>query len=69
MDDVDVRVGSFLGCAADDVIIRDMEVHPAAHNVYLSVQRGRGDAGRAVVMRIDRRAIIQAHHGPRAPPP
>jgi hypothetical protein len=54
MDYVDAAVGSFLGCAADDVIIRDMGVHPVSHNVYLSVQRGRGDAGRAVLVRIDR---------------
>jgi hypothetical protein len=52
--DVDARVGSYLGCAASDVVIRDMAVEPTTHNVYLSVQRGRGDAGRAVLVRIDR---------------
>ncbi|HEX5406114.1 MAG TPA: hypothetical protein VFX16_27885 [Pseudonocardiaceae bacterium] len=51
---VDARVGSFLGCAAADVAIRDMAVHPVSHNVYLSVQRGSGDAGRFVLVRIDR---------------
>ena len=35
---------SFLGCEADDIVIRDMAVHPISHNVYLSVQRGHGDA-------------------------
>ena len=54
VDDVDARVGSFLGCAAGDVVIRDMAVHPVSRNVYLSVQRGRGDAGQAVLVRIDR---------------
>jgi hypothetical protein len=54
LEDVDVRVGSFLGCQADDVTIRDMAVHPVSHNVYLSVQRGHGDAGQAVLVRIDR---------------
>jgi hypothetical protein len=53
VENVDVRVASFLGCAVDDVIIRDMAVHPGSHNVYLSVQRGRGDAGQAVLLRID----------------
>ena len=53
LENVDVRVGSFLGCQADDVIIRDMAVHPVSHNVYLSVQRGHGDAGQAVLVRID----------------
>ena len=50
---VDVRVGSFLGCEADDVVIRDMAVHPVSHNVYLSVQRGHGDAAQPVLVRID----------------
>ncbi len=53
VDDVDLRVGSLLGCDAGDVAIRDMAVHPVSHNVYLSVQRGRGDTGRAVLVRLD----------------
>jgi hypothetical protein len=52
--DVDVRVGSFLGCEADDVVIRDMAVHPLSRNVYLSVQRGHGDAAQAVLVRVSR---------------
>jgi hypothetical protein len=51
---VDVHLASFLGCATDDLVIRDMAVHPASHNVYLSVQRGHGDAARPVLVRIDR---------------
>ncbi len=50
--DVDARIGSYLGCAASDVDIRDMAVHPVSHSVYLSVQRGHGDAGQAVLVRI-----------------
>ena len=50
--DVDARIGSYLGCEASDVDIRDMAVHPVSHSVYLSVQRGRGDAGQAVLVRI-----------------
>jgi hypothetical protein len=49
-----VRVGSFLGCQASDLAICDLAVHPRSHNVYLSVQRGRGDAGQAVLVRVDR---------------
>jgi hypothetical protein len=56
LENVDVRVASFLGCEADDLVIRDMAVHPTSHNVYLSVQRGRGDAGQPVLVRIDRLA-------------
>src|ERR1700728_2354152 len=51
---VDAHVASFLGCEADDVAIRDLAVHPTSHNVYLSVQRGHGDAAQAVLVRIDR---------------
>jgi hypothetical protein len=53
LDDVDARLGSYLGCETDDIAIMDMAVHPVSHNVYLSVQRRRGDAGQAVLLRID----------------
>jgi hypothetical protein len=53
LDSVDVRVASYLGCEAADIVIRDLAVHPVSHNVYLSVQRGRGDAARPVLIRID----------------
>jgi hypothetical protein len=52
---VDVHVGSFLGCEASDVLIQDVAVHPRSHNVYLSVQRGRGDTSQPVLVRIDHR--------------
>jgi hypothetical protein len=50
--DVDARIGSYLGCEIGDVDIRDIAVHPVSHAVYLSVQRGRGEAGQAVLVRI-----------------
>jgi len=50
--DVDARVGSFLGCEPGDISIKDMAVHPLSHNVYLSVQRGQGDAAQPVLVRI-----------------
>ncbi len=52
VENVDTAVASFLGCDPSDLIIRDMAVHPTSHNVYLSVQRGRGDSGQAIVVRI-----------------
>jgi hypothetical protein len=54
LDDVDARLGSFLGCATDDVVIADLAVHPFSHNVCLSVQRRRGENGQAVLVRVDR---------------
>src|ERR1700733_13413567 len=53
LENVDAHIASVLGCEADDLVIKDMAVHPRSHNVYLSVQRGRGDAGQAVLVRID----------------
>ena len=52
--DADARVGSFLGCEAADVAIKDMAVHPQSHHVYLSVQRGRGEAAQPLLVRISR---------------
>ena len=54
LENVDARVASYLGCDTADIAIRDMAVHPTSHNVYLSVQRGHGDAGRSVLVRINR---------------
>ncbi len=47
LEHVDEHVASYLGAAVGDVAINDLAVHPATHNVYLSVQRGHGnDAAR-----------------------
>jgi hypothetical protein len=51
---VDAHVASYLGCGVEDVVLRDMAVHPSSHNVYLSVERGHGDTAQAVLLRIDR---------------
>jgi hypothetical protein len=53
LEDVDVRVGSLLGCGPADIAIRDIAVHPDTHDVYLCVQRGQGEDGQAVLVRID----------------
>jgi hypothetical protein len=52
LENADAFVGSFLGCEPGDVVIRDMAVHPRSGNVYLSVQRGQGDAAQFVLLRI-----------------
>jgi hypothetical protein len=54
VEQVDLSVASYLGCDPDDVAIRDLAVHPTSQNVYLSVQRGYGDEGRAVLVRVNR---------------
>ena len=52
LDNFDASLASYLGCSRDDVAIRDMAVHPASGNTYLSVMRGSGDAAVPVVVRV-----------------
>ena len=52
LENLDASLASYLGCSRDDVAIRDMAVHPASSNVYLSVMRGSGDDAIPVIIRI-----------------
>ena len=52
VENIDASLASYLGCARDDVAIRDMAVHPTSNSLYLSVMRGSGDAAVPVVIRI-----------------
>ena len=52
LENIDASLASYLGCSREDVAIRDMAVHPASSNVYLSVMRGTGDAAIPVVIRV-----------------
>lgn len=52
VDQLDTRLAAYLGCTRENVLIRDMAAHPASHNVYLSVMRGRGEAAVPVLIRI-----------------
>jgi hypothetical protein len=54
LDDLGQHLAAFLGCADDDVVVRDLAVHPRTGNIFLSVMRGRGDEAAPVVVRIDR---------------
>jgi hypothetical protein len=53
VEDLDGKLAAFLGCPTEDVVVRDMAVHPRTHNVYLSVTRGRGDGAIPLILRID----------------
>jgi hypothetical protein len=55
LDDLDTKLAAYLGCAVDDVVLRDMAVHPVTHNVYLSVMRGAGDGALPVLVKVDHR--------------
>ncbi len=52
LDNFDASLASYLGCSRDDVAIRDMAVHPASGNTYLSVMRGSGDDAVPVIVRV-----------------
>jgi len=55
LDDLDGKLAALLNCRTDDVVIRDMAVHPGTHDVYLSVMRGTGDDAVALIVRVDHR--------------
>jgi hypothetical protein len=55
LDDLDAKLCGFLGCSREDLVLRDMAVHPRTHNIYFSVMRGRGSAGVPLVVKIDHR--------------
>jgi hypothetical protein len=42
IDHLDTRLAALLGCARDDVAVRDLAIHPVSGAAYLSVMRGRG---------------------------
>jgi hypothetical protein len=52
VDHLDTRLAAFLGCPKEDVVIRDMAVHPTSENVYLSVTRGTGDAAIPLLIKV-----------------
>jgi hypothetical protein len=48
--DIDKRIAKLLGAAPDQIVIRDLAVHPDTQHLYFSVSRGRGfDAPPALV--------------------
>ncbi len=55
LEELDTRLSAFLGCPADDVIVKDMAVHPRTSNVYLAVMRGPGSEAIPLILRIDHR--------------
>jgi hypothetical protein len=53
VDKLDTRLAAYLGCSREDIFLKDMAVHPASHNVYLSVMRGSGAAALPVLIKVD----------------
>jgi hypothetical protein len=54
IDGLDTRLAAYLGCPRENVVIRDMAVHPSSENVYLSVMRGTGSEAIPLLLKVDR---------------
>jgi len=52
VENLDERLAAFLGCARDDVTIRDLDAHPLSRAVFLSVMRGAGDGALPLLIRV-----------------
>jgi hypothetical protein len=52
IEDADAKIAAYLGCERRDVYVRDMAVHPASRNLYLSVMRGNGGDAMPVIIKI-----------------
>jgi hypothetical protein len=58
IDKLDTPLAAFLGCSRDNFLIRDMAVHPASQNVYLSVMRGSGEAAVPVIIKVGAAGVL-----------
>ena len=58
VDQLDTRLAAYLGCAREEVSVRDMAVHPSAQSVYLAVRRGSGDAALPALIRIGQNGAL-----------
>src|SRR6476659_8085307 len=52
MAGIDSKIAQALGTTADQIAIADMAVHPASHNVYVTVTRGKGADAKPVLVRV-----------------
>jgi hypothetical protein len=55
---IDKVLASFLGIAAEDVVINDMLAHPTSQQIYLSVSRGRSADALPVLVRVNRQGQV-----------
>jgi len=54
VEGLDTRLAAYLGCARENVFIRDMAAHPSSENVYISVMRGSGSDAIPLLVKVDR---------------
>src|SRR5260370_31358736 len=56
---IDEKIAAMLGTEAKQISLNALAVNPASGRAYLSVSRGRGPGGAAVLVRVDREAKIE----------
>jgi hypothetical protein len=56
---IDAKIASLLGTTPDAISINDIAVHPASHNIYFAVSRGRGNDARPVLLRATKKGELQ----------
>jgi hypothetical protein len=49
---IDSKIAQALGTTVDQISIADMAVHPASHNVYVTVTRGKGADAKPVLVKV-----------------
>lgn len=55
---IDEKIAALIGSTAKDILINDLAVNPSSGNIYLSVSRGKGPTGAAVLVKVDRQGKI-----------
>ena len=56
---IDQKLASLLGVAADQVVINDLVVNQNSQNAYLSVSRGRGNAAVPVIVKVTKKGALE----------
>jgi hypothetical protein len=59
VEGINQKVASLLGTTPDQILIDDVAVNPASHNVYLAVSRGRGPEAVPVLVRVKTEGAIE----------
>lgn len=59
LEQLDAKVAQALGTTASGITIVDMAVHPASHNVYLTVRRGAGADMKWALLRVKSSGTIE----------
>lgn len=57
---IDQKLASLLGVAADQIAINDLAVNQNSQNAYLSVSRGRGNDAVPVIVRVTKKGALEA---------